>query len=123
MPIPLRKRIALLALVASHVACAWLGWTLRDRSADRAVAMAQAAQQAQRADIAQAAHQQDQANARAGAQAESQHVAAQTARSQQFNALHQDIETHAKTPRRDRGNADAEFVRIWREANAGASQH
>ncbi|MGY2437454.1 hypothetical protein ACW4FQ_30415, partial [Escherichia coli] len=76
-----------------------------------------------RAGIAQAAHQQDQANARAGAQAESQHVAAQAARSQQFNALQQDIETHAKTPRRDRGNADAEFVRIWREANAGASQH
>lgn len=123
MPILLRMRIALLALVASHVVCAWLGWTLRDRSADRAVAMAQAAQQALRAGIAQAAHQQDQANARARAQAESQHVAAQAARSQQFNALQQDIETHAKTPRRDRGNADAEFVRIWREANAGSSQH
>ncbi|WP_439447858.1 hypothetical protein [Stenotrophomonas sp. ATs4] len=123
MPIPLKLRIALVALFTSHVACAWLGWTLRDRSADRAVAVAQAAQQALRADNAQAAYRQGQANARAGAQAESQHVAAQATRSQQFNALQRDIETHAKTPGRNRGNADAEFMRIWREANAGSLPH
>ncbi|KAG1387758.1 hypothetical protein G6F58_013605 [Rhizopus delemar] len=62
-PLALRLRVGLLLLVGSHAGCAWLGWTLRDRSADLAVASAQAAQQASRADTAQAAHQQDLANA------------------------------------------------------------
>lgn len=118
-PLALRFRIGLLVLAGSHAGCAWLGWTLRDRSADLAVTSTQAAQQASRADTAQAAHQRDLANARAGARAESQRLAMQTQRTRQFNTLQQDIETHAKTPGRDRGDADAEFVRIWREANAG----
>ncbi len=118
-PLALRFRIGLLVLAGSHAGCAWLGWTLRDRSADLAVTSAQAAQQASRADAAQAAHQRDLANARAGARAESQRLATQAQRTRQFNTLQQDIETHAKTPGRDRGDADAEFVRIWREANAG----
>ncbi|KXU95075.1 hypothetical protein AB839_13485 [Stenotrophomonas sp. DDT-1] len=118
-PLALRFRIGLLVLAGSHAGCAWLGWTLRDRSADLAVTSTQAAQQASRADTAQAAHQRDLANARAGARAESQRLAMQAQRTRQFNTLQQDIETHAKTPGRDRGDADAEFVRIWREANAG----
>lgn len=66
---------------------------------------------------------QDHANAQAGAQAESRRLAMQSARTQQFNTLQQDIDIHAKTPGRDRGDADAEFVRIWREANAGRPLH
>ncbi|SES69955.1 hypothetical protein SAMN05720615_101159 [Stenotrophomonas indicatrix] len=119
MPMPLRMRIALLGLVASHACCAWLGWELRDRSADLAAVRVQAAQETGRADTALAARQQDHANAQAGVQAESQRLAMQSVRTQQFTTLQQDIETHAKTPGRDRGDADAEFVRIWREANAG----
>ncbi|MBH1552904.1 hypothetical protein I5U12_01845 [Stenotrophomonas maltophilia] len=121
MPLALRLRIGVLLLICSHAGCAWLGWTLRDRSADLAVASARAAQQVSRADAAQAAHQQDLANARAGARAESQRLATQAECTQQFNALQRDIDTHAKTPGRDRGNADAEFVRIWRQANAGGA--
>ncbi|KAG0953887.1 hypothetical protein G6F31_013321 [Rhizopus arrhizus] len=109
-PLALRLRVGLRRLVGSQAGCAWLGWTLRDRSADLAVASAQAAQQASRADTAQAAHQQDLANARAGARAESQRLATQAERTQQFNALQRDIDTHAKTPGRDRGDADAEFL-------------
>ncbi|MGE8234981.1 MAG: hypothetical protein ACN6PQ_01740 [Stenotrophomonas indicatrix] len=119
MPIPLRLRIALLGLVASHACCTWLGWELRDRSADLAAIRVQATQETGRADTAIAARQQDQTNAQAGAQAESQHLALQSVRTQQFTTLQQDIDTHAKDPGRDRGDADAEFVRIWREANAG----
>ncbi|OUL14341.1 hypothetical protein B0X78_07910 [bacterium AM6] len=119
MPMPLRLRIALLGLVASHACCAWLGWELRDRSADLAAVRVQAAQETGRADTTLAARQQDHANAQAGVQAESQRLAMQSVRTQQFTTLQQDIETHAKTPGRDRGDADAEFVRIWREANAG----
>lgn len=118
-PFALRFRIGLLVLAGSHAGCAWLGWTLRDRSADLAIDTVQTAQQASRADAAQAAHQRDLGNARAGAQAESQRLATQAERTRQFQTLQQDIETHAKTPGRDRGDADAEFVRIWREANAG----
>lgn len=123
MPIPVRLRIALLGLVASHACCAWLGWELRDRSADLTAASAQVAQQTRRADTALVARQQDHTNAQAGAQAESQRLAMQSARTRQFNTLQQDIDTHAKTPGRDRGDADAEFVRIWREANAGRPRH
>ena len=123
MPIPVRLRIALLGLVASHVGCAWLAWELRDRSADLTAASAQVAQQTRRADTALVARQQDHTNAQAGAQAESQRLAMQSARTRQFNTLRQDIDTHAKTPGRDRGDADAEFVRIWREANAGRPPH
>ncbi|KRG50299.1 hypothetical protein WAB97_004970 [Stenotrophomonas maltophilia] len=118
-PLALRFRIGLLVLAGSHAGCAWLGWTLRDRSADLADASAQAAQQASRADSVQAAHQQNLANLRTSAQAESRRLATQAERTRQFTNLQQDIETHAKTPGRDRGDADAEFVRIWREANAG----
>lgn len=103
-PVALRFRMGLLVLAGTHACCAWLGWTLRDRSADLAIATVQTAQQASRADAAQA---------------ESQRLAAQAERTRQFQTLQQDIETHAKTPGRDRGDADAEFVRIWREANAG----
>lgn len=120
-PLALRLRIGLLLLIGSHAGCAWLGWTLRDRSAELAHANTEAVQQAARADNAQAAHQQDLANARAGARAESQRLATQAERIRQFNALQRDIDTHAKTPGRDRGNADAEFVRIWRQANAGGA--
>ncbi|WP_340571425.1 hypothetical protein [Stenotrophomonas sp. G106K1] len=123
MPIPLRLRIVLLGLVASHVCCTWLGWELRDRSADLTAASAQVAQQTTRADTALVARQQDHTNTQAGAQAESQRLATQSARTRQFNTLQQDIDTHAKTPGRDRGDADAEFVRIWREANAGRPRH
>ncbi|TPD61162.1 hypothetical protein FJP69_18915 [Stenotrophomonas maltophilia] len=119
IPMPLRLHIALLGLVASHACCAWLGWELRDRSADLAAVRVQAAQETGRADTALVARQQDQTNAQAGAQAESQHLALQSVRTQQFTTLQQDIDTHAKNPGRDRGDADAEFVRIWREANAG----
>ncbi|MHC1652924.1 hypothetical protein ACODUL_06445 [Stenotrophomonas maltophilia] len=117
----LRLRIGLLLLIGSHAGCAWLGWTLRDRSAELAHVNTETAEQAARADSAQAAHQQDLANARAGARAESQRLAMQAERTRQFNALQRDIDTHAKTPGRDRGNADAEFVRIWRQANAGGA--
>ncbi|WP_295570174.1 hypothetical protein [uncultured Stenotrophomonas sp.] len=120
-PLALRLRIGLLLLIGSHAGCAWLGWTLRDRSAELAHANSETVQQAARADSAQAAHQQDLANARAGARAESQRLATQAERTRQFNALQRDIDTHAKTPGRDRGNADAEFVRIWRQANAGGA--
>ncbi|MCX2893049.1 hypothetical protein ORG27_05605 [Stenotrophomonas lactitubi] len=119
----MRLRIALLGLVASHVGCAWLGWELRDRSADLAAASAQVAQQTRRADTALVARQQDHTNVQAGVQVESQRLAMQSARTRQFNTLQQDIDTHAKTPGRDRGDADAEFVRIWREANAGRPRH
>nr|WP_239506122.1 hypothetical protein [Stenotrophomonas maltophilia] len=111
--------MGLLVLAGSHASCAWLGWTLRDRSADLAVATTRATQLAARAEAAQRAHQQALANSAAGAQTESQRLATQAERTRQFNTLQQDIETHAKTPGRDRGDADAEFVRIWREANAG----
>jgi len=123
MPIPLRLRIALLGLAASHACCTWLGWELRDRSADLAAIRVQATQETSRADTALVARQQDHTNAQAGAQAESQRLAMQSGRTQQFITLQQDIETHAKTPGRDRGDADAEFVRIWREANAGRPLH
>lgn len=119
MPIPLRLRIVLLGLVASHACCAWLGWEMRDRNADLAAMRVQAAQETGRADTALVARQQDQTNAQAGAQAESQRLALQSVRTQQFTTLQQDIDTHAKNPGRDRSDADAEFVRIWREANAG----
>lgn len=118
-PLALRLRIGLLVLVGTHACCAWLGWTFRDRSADLAVANVQTAQQTFRADAAHAAHQQNLANVRAGSQAESQRLAAQAERTRQFNTLQRDIENHAKTPGRERGDADDEFVRIWREANAG----
>ncbi|WP_447944716.1 hypothetical protein [Stenotrophomonas indicatrix] len=123
MPIPLRLRIALLGLVASHACCAWLGWELRDRSADLAAASVQVEQLNKRADSTLVARQQDHTNAQAGAQAETQRLALQSARTRQFNTLQQDIDTHAKTPGRDRGDADAEFLRIWREANAGRPLH
>lgn len=123
MPIPLRLRIALLGLVASHACCAWLGWELRDRSADLAAANVQVEQLNKRADTTLVARQQDHTNAQAGAQAETQRLALQSARTRQFNTLQQDIDTHAKTPGRDRGDADAEFLRIWREANAGRPLH
>lgn len=118
-PGALRLGIGLLILAGSHASCAWLGWTLRDRNADLAVATTRATQLAARAEAAQRAHQQALANSAAGAQTESQRLATQAERTRQFNTLQQDIETHAKTPGRDRGDADAEFVRIWREANAG----
>ncbi|ELC7364171.1 TPA: hypothetical protein RWN27_002990 [Stenotrophomonas maltophilia] len=118
-PGALRLGIGLLVLAGSHASCAWLGWTLRDRSAELAAATTRAAQQAAHTDAAQRAHQQALANSAAGAQAESQRLAQQARRTEQFNTLQRDIETHAKTPGRDRGDADAEFVRIWREANAG----
>ncbi|MGB5907693.1 MAG: hypothetical protein WBG87_09655 [Stenotrophomonas maltophilia] len=92
---------------------------MRDRNADLAVATTRATQLAARAEAAQRAHQQALANSAAGAQSESQRLATQAERTRQFNTLQQDIETHAKTPGHDRGDADAEFVRIWREANAG----
>ena len=111
--------MGLLVLAGSHASCAWLGWTLRDRSADLAVATTRATQLAARTEAAQRAHQQALANSAAGAQSESQRLATQAERTRQFNTLQQDIETHAKTPGHDRGDADAEFVRIWREANAG----
>lgn len=123
MPIPLRLRIALLGLVASHACCAWLGWEMRDRSADLTAVSAQVAQQTRRADTALVARQQDHSNAQAGAQAESQRLAMQSTRTRQFFTLQQDIDTHGKNPGRDRGDADAEFVRIWREANAGRPRH
>lgn len=123
MPIPLRLRIALLGVVASHACCAWLGWELRDRSADLAAASVQVKQLNKRADSTLVARQQDHTNAQAGAQAETQRLAVQSARTRQFNTLQQDIDTHAKTPGRNRGDADAEFVRIWREANAGRPLH
>jgi hypothetical protein len=123
MPIPLRLRIALLGLVASHACCAWLGWELRDRSADLAAANVQVEQLNKRADTTLVARQQDHTNAQAGAQAETQRLALQSARTRQFNTLQQDIDTHAKTAGRDRGDADAEFLRIWREANAGRPLH
>ncbi|MNC48399.1 hypothetical protein D3C75_975110 [compost metagenome] len=113
----------LLGLVASHACCAWLGWEIRDRNADLAAMRLQAAQETGRADTALVARQQDQTNAQAGAQAESQHLALQSVRTQQFTTLQQDIDTHAKDTGRDRGDADAEFVRIWREANAGRPLH
>lgn len=119
MPSPLKLRLLPALLLASHAGCAWLGWELRDRSADLAAARAQATQQATRAEAAQAAVQQSHANARAGAQAESQRLTTQAIRASQFTTLQRDIDTHAQNPGRDRGNADAEFVRIWREANAG----
>ncbi|EKT4446006.1 hypothetical protein N5D13_07845 [Stenotrophomonas maltophilia] len=115
----LRLGIGLLVLAGSHASFAWLGWTLRDRTADLAVATTRAAQQEARTDAVQRAHQQALANSAAGAQAESQRLAHQARHTEQFNTLQRDIETHAKTPGRDRGDADAEFVRIWREANAG----
>ncbi|CAH0139955.1 hypothetical protein [Stenotrophomonas lactitubi] len=123
IPIPLRLRIALLGLVASHACCAWLGWELRDRSADLAAASVQVGQLTKRADTTLVARQQDHTNAQAGARAETQRLALQSARTRQFNTLQQDIDTHAKTPGRDRGDADAEFLRIWREANAGRPLH
>lgn len=123
IPIPLRLRIVLLGLVASHACCAWLGWELRDRNADLAAASVQIEQLTRRADTTLVARQQDHTNAQAGAQAETQRLAMQSARTRQFNTLQQDIDTHAKTPGRDRGDADAEFVRIWREANAGRPRH
>lgn len=123
MPMPLRLPIALLGLAASHACCTWLGWELRDRSADLAAMRVQATQETGRADAALAARRQDHANAQAGAQAESRRLAMQSARTQQFNTLQQDIDIHAKTTGRDRGDADAEFVRIWREANAGRALH
>jgi len=118
-PGALRLGIGLLILAGSHASFAWLGWTLRDRNADLAVATTRATQLAARAEAAQRARQQALANSAAGAQSESQRLATQAERTRQFNTLQQDIETHAKTPGRDRGDADAEFVRIWREANAG----
>jgi len=118
-PGALKLGIGLLVLAGSHASCAWLGWTLRDRSADLAVATTRATQLAARTEAAQRAHQQALANSAAGAQSESQRLATQAERTRQFNTLQQDIETHAKTPGHDRGDADAEFVRIWREANAG----
>ncbi|MBA0285164.1 hypothetical protein [Stenotrophomonas maltophilia] len=118
-PGALRLGIGLLVLAGSHASCAWLGWTLRDRNADLAVATTRATQLAARTEAAQRAHQQALANSAAGAQSESQRLATQAERTRQFNTLQQDIETHAKTPGHDRGDADAEFVRIWREANAG----
>ncbi|HEL4111289.1 TPA: hypothetical protein UM343_001421 [Stenotrophomonas maltophilia] len=118
-PGALRLGIGLLVLAGSHASCAWLGWTLRDRNADLAVATNRAAQQEARTEAAQRAHQQALANSSAGAQSELQRLATQAERTRQFNTLQQDIQTHAKTPGRDRGDADAEFVRIWREANAG----
>ncbi len=118
-PGALKLGIGLLVLAGSHASCAWLGWTLRDRSADLAVATTRATQLAARTEAAQRAHQQALANSAAGAQSESQRLATQAERTRQFNTLQQDIETHAKTPGHDRGEADAEFVRIWREANAG----
>ena len=118
-PGALKLGIGLLVLAGSHASCAWLGWTLRDRSADLAVATTRATQLAARTEAAQRAHKQALANSAAGAQSESQRLATQAERTRQFNTLQQDIETHAKTPGHDRGDADAEFVRIWREANAG----
>ncbi|MEX5405838.1 hypothetical protein VPH47_16455 [Stenotrophomonas sp. WED208] len=118
-PGALKLGIGLLVLAGSHASCAWLGWTLRDRNADLAVATTRTTQLAARTEAAQRAHQQALANSAAGAQTESQRLATQAERTRQFNTLQQDIETHAKTPGHDRGDADAEFVRIWREANAG----
>lgn len=123
MPMPLRLRIVLLGLLASHACCAWLGWEFRDRSADLAAASVQVTQQTARADAAHAARQQAHTNTQAGVHAESQRLTMQSARTRQFNTLQQDIDTHAKNSVRDRGDADAEFVRIWREANAGRPLH
>lgn len=119
MAAPLTLRVTLLVLVASHAGSAWLGWALRDRRAEADVASAQAARQATRADTALAARQLGRSNAQAGAHFESQRLAVQARRTAQFNTLQRDIENHVKNPGRSRGDADADFVRIWREANAG----
>lgn len=117
----LPRSLLLGGYAASCAACAVLGWELRDRSADLAQATAQRHAQAARADAAQAALQQDRGNHRAGTASETRYLAAQAAHARRFTTIERDIQTHAQNTHRDRGDADPEFVRIWREANTGGA--
>lgn len=110
--------VAILLLIVAALAG---GYGLHRVIAERDAYAAQATAQGAHIDDLRAARDQDHANSQSAAQVEQQRIDNAAKRDTHFDKLQQDIDEHAKDPGRDRGNADPEFVRIWREANAGSA--
>jgi hypothetical protein len=108
------------------VAAFYSGYKLRDYRAATAAQTAQTDAQASRADAVTGARANDHANAQTAARGEQTRIDRSTAQADHFDTLHKDIETyaHVHSPITgddcNRGTADADFMRIWTEANAGA---
>jgi hypothetical protein len=120
-------RVGLLVLAF----CVWtglaagVGWKLRDGSARAVLLRTQALQVQGHYDALRSTTQQTAANARSSSTIERQRLARKAQRDQHFDHLQQDItqhEQHTRALGRDRGDADPEFMRIWRAANAGTGE-
>lgn len=118
------RLLAVVAFAVWTVLAGVIGWQMRDGRADATAQTQETAREAARADAVQSARDTDHRNAQASAQAEQQRIERKAERDAHFDKLQQDIREHASNPtihagRAGRGNADPEFMRVWREANAG----
>ena len=127
-----RTLIAIALFVVWSLFAGFIGWQLRDGSADTAAAKVDTTQATARADNAEAARTTDHVTATNVAKVEQQHVADTRAHEANFQSIEEAAAKYADSHRRPqqdslsgdcratgRGSADPEFVRIWTAANAG----
>lgn len=111
-----RIAFGLCIVLAAVIGGLGLGSVLHERDTLRT----QVADQAARITAMDGARDQAADNAQKAAQAESARLQRDAARASHFEQLQQDTRRYENDPGRAvRGSADPEFVRIWREANAG----
>jgi len=122
----MNRAIAILVLVAVLFGVGFAtGYAVRDGRADAATATHEAAQQSQRADVAEAARATDHANAQAAAAVEAQRIERSAERAQTFDTLKTEAAAYAlrpANPAADPDRFDADFLRTWDAANAAAYQ-
>jgi hypothetical protein len=121
-----RVAAIIIAFALWTVAACFVGYKLRDYRAAVGTQTAQTGARAARAEAVTEARNNDHGNAQTAAHAEQAHIDRTAAQSAHFDQLQQDIAAYAHTHPPltangcSRGVADAEFMRVWTEANAGA---
>lgn len=113
---------AIILFVLWSLFAAFIGWKVRDGSANTVVAQAATAQQSARADQAEHARATDHVDAQTASRAEQQRVETSRAHEVTFHSIEQRATQYANA-NHDPGSAcdlDGDGLRAWREANAGA---
>jgi hypothetical protein len=118
----MNRAIALVvALILWTVAAFFVGWQVRDGSADTAVAKTATQQQTARADQAEGARAVDHANAATSGAVQQQRAEAHVQSANNFKSIDKRVDTYVQANPDPVGcDLDGDGLRAWREANAGA---